>query len=212
MNDIEKLAKVLSQKFGKVKLRKDYGWSYPALNVLDCVLSLNRGYYTFVVPRIETFSENRPQVTELRDLYRLIKKYPNPLAFSIKELQYNHRERAITLLGVVRYLLKVQRRYRRKTERARLHAWALSAKPADLNDVGVTGFGLAGFQYMRMLFGAQTTKPDIHIKRFVSEVVGRSVNDFAALTLLEQAARRKGLLIREVDGAIWRSRARKRKE
>ena len=29
--------------------------------------------------------------------------------------------------------------------------------------VGVRGFGLAGFQYMRMLFGAQTAKPDIHI-------------------------------------------------
>lgn len=211
MNDTEKLAKVLSQTFGKVKCRKDYGWSNPALNVLDCVLSLNRAYYSFVVPRIESFSEKNPTVSGLRDLYRLIKKYHTPLAFSVKELRYNDRERALTLIGVVRFLLRVQNRYTMKNEQARLHAWALSAKPADLDDLGVPGFGLAGFQYMRMLFGAQTVKPDVHIKRFVAEVIGRPVNDLTALTMLEQAARRKKLLIREVDGAIWRSRALKRR-
>ena len=211
MNNVEKLAKVLSRKFGHLKLRKDYGPSDPALNVLDCVLSLNRRYYSFVEPRIKSFAKSNPRVTGLRSLYQLIKKYRTPRAFGIKQLRYDHGERANTLLGVIRYLLRVQKRYPRKTERARLRAWALSAKPSDVHHVGVDGFGLAGFQYMRMLFGAQTTKPDIHIKRFVSEVIGRPVNDLAALSLLEQAARRERLMLREVDSAIWRSRAHKQK-
>jgi hypothetical protein len=59
-----------------------------------------------------------------------------------------------------------------------------------------------------MLFGAQTTKPDVHIRNFVSEVIGRKVNDQLALALLEQAAANANLPLREVDGAIWRERAR----
>ena len=40
-----------------------------------------------------------------------------------------------------------------------------------------------------MLLGVQTTKPDIHIRRFVGGVVQRAVSDVEALELLEKAAR-----------------------
>ena len=86
--------------------------------------------------------------------------------------------------------------------------WAEWTRPGDYLAVGVKGFGLAGFQYLRMLFGAQTTKPDIHIMRFVAEHIGRPVTDIQALYLLEKAARLAGLPLRELDAAIWESRAR----
>jgi hypothetical protein len=41
-----------------------------------------------------------------------------------------------------------------------------------------------------MLLGAQTAKPDVHVRRFVSGIVGRSVGDVEALTLLEASALR----------------------
>jgi hypothetical protein len=66
-----------------------------------------------------------------------------------------------------------------------------------------------GFQHLRMLFGAQTTKPDVHIRNFVSEVIGRKVNDYTALALLEQASAQTNLPLHEVDGAIWSERGRK---
>lgn len=59
-----------------------------------------------------------------------------------------------------------------------------------------------------MLFGAQTTKPDVHIVRFVSEIVGRKVSDVQALYLLERAAVRTGLPVRDLDVAIWEASAR----
>jgi hypothetical protein len=58
-----------------------------------------------------------------------------------------------------------------------------------------------------MLFGAQTTKPDRHIKQFVAEVIGRPVSDMNALLLLEKAAERTQLPLREVDAAIWHERS-----
>jgi hypothetical protein len=107
------------------------------------------------------------------------------------------------LRGVVKYLLAAQAKQTGESEWERLRAWARSVKPGGYRAVSVRGFALAGFQYLRMLFGVQTTKPDIYIIRFVSQVVGRKVNDVAAVTLLEAAAEKAGLPLREVDGAIW---------
>ena len=90
-----------------------------------------------------------------------------------------------------------------------LHTWAISVKPHDVAVVGVRGFGLAGYQYLRMLFGAQTTKPDVHVKRFVSQALGRKVGAKDALALLEQASAQAGLPLRAVDGVIWQEQSQK---
>jgi hypothetical protein len=138
----------------------------------------------------------------------LITRYDTALDFSRAELDYKDQRRAGTLLGVVDYLLDAQHEHEGPTEAERLERWAAWARPGDYLAIGVPGFGLAGFQYLRMLFGAQTTKPDVHIIRFVSEAVGRKVTDVQALYLLERAAKRSGLRIRELDAAIWERSAR----
>ncbi len=209
MSDVDELARVLKERFSGVSYRGDYGWPHPALNVIDCILSLNRRYNSFVVPRVTNFAPRRPTIVGLSHLRELMDSFENPLHFSIEELNYNDGPRAETLQGVIDYLVDAQQDYEGGTERERLERWASSVGPGDSFMVGVKGFGLAGFQYMRMLFGIQTTKPDVHIRRFVSEVIGRTVNDYTALALLERAAKREGLLLREVDGAIWAERARK---
>lgn len=90
-----------------------------------------------------------------------------------------------------------------------LQAWARSAKPEDYKSLNIKGFGVAGFQYLRMLFGAQATKPDKHIIDFVSEAIGgRRVSEIQALALLESAAEREGVALRDVDTSIWEARAR----
>ena len=65
------------------------------------------------------------------------------------------------------------------------------------------GFGLAGFQYLRMLFGAQTSKRVVHLVRFVADSVGTTQSPGKALAILDQAAAIVGLPLREVDSAIW---------
>ena len=84
----------------------------------------------------------------------------------------------------------------------------MHAEPQDFQTLKIKGFGLSGFQYLPMLFGAETTKPDMHIRGFISEVLGRKVSDRTALVLLEAASERAGLSVRDVDKYIWRSRAR----
>ncbi len=208
MSDLELLTKVLNDRFGSVGVVEVYGWPHPHLNVLDCVLSLNRRYDAFVVPRLKKFSQNHPNIAELTQLLELIETYPDPTQFCVSQLNYNDAARAATLVGVIKYLLDIQHDFGGSTENERLRAWAAAARPGDYAFVGVRGFGLAGFQYLRMLFGVQTTKPDVHIIRFVSEVLGKKVNDVTALSLLERAAKQAGLPLREVDNIIWQARSK----
>ena len=65
-----------------------------------------------------------------------------------------------------------------------------------------------GFQYLRMLFGANTCKPDLRIRQWVGEALGRKVSDIVALKLMEGAALEAGVLLRDADTTIWEMKAR----
>lgn len=183
-------------------------WDFPPLNVLDCVLSLNRNYDSFCLPRVERFKQRHPEIDSLQGLLRLIRSYASPLAFSVRELEYNDDKRAAVLVGVLEHLIDVQKPFTGASELARLIQWANSVTPSDYQTPGVPGFGISGFQYLRMLFGAQTAKPDMHIRRFVSAAVGRPVDEVSALTLLEGAGGQLGWPLTDLDYAIWEKLAR----
>ena len=59
-----------------------------------------------------------------------------------------------------------------------------------------------------MLFGANTTKPDIHIIGLVERTVGHGVSATQALILLENAAKDLGISLRDLDTTIWEDAAR----
>ncbi len=207
MTDVQQLADILIERFGHVQAKADYAWPWPSQNVLDCVLSLNRPYNAVVLPRVQAFAQKHPQVRSLAELKALIAAFPTATAFCAAELNYKDARRAGTLTGVIDYLIDAQTEHEGADENERLARWAKWARPGDYLTVAVRGFGLAGFQYLRMLFGAQTTKPDVHVIAFVSEQLGRRVTDVQALHLLERAARLAGLPLREVDAEIWKERA-----
>ena len=184
-------------------------WSNPpAVKVIDCVLSLNRKYDGFVVPRLRTFMNNHPDTQRVVELVNLMDSYPTPHAFMQQELNYNHEDRAKILQSVARHVYSTVEGASIASEEAVLKQWAVQANPQDYRTLSIRGFGLAGFQYLRMLFGAQTTKPDIYIKRFVSDILNRKVSDVKSLYLLEAASKRIDLPIRTADNFIWNRGAR----
>lgn len=187
----------------------DYGHGEAtAVAVIDCVLGLNRKYDAFVVPRLKTFGHRHPEIRKVGELAELMDSYPTPLDFSIEELNYNDENRARVLREVVQFVCTIVQKSPTLPEEEVLKDWALQAKPPECETLGIRGFKLAGFQYLRMLFGADTTKPDVHIIRFIAEALNRRVSPYEVLALLEAASKRLGHSVRKVDSAIWRSRAR----
>jgi len=211
MGDIELLTNALRRRFPSSPTQTENGWGKPALNVLDCVLSLNRNYNKVVLPRLKYFANKCPGVCALADLQTAISSYPSPADFLAAELRYNDPQRASILQGVIIYLLDIQHDFDGSIENERLRAWAEGAHPGDFAFTGVPGFALAGFQYLRILFGANTAKPTIWICSFVSDSIGRQVGPAEALFLLERAAKRANLCIRGINSALGNQGAKRMK-
>lgn len=188
----------------------DPAWSRPpAVLIIDCVLSLNRRYDGFVVPRLKTFMRRHPEIQRVADLANLMKSYPTPHEFMQRELKYNYEDCAKILQSVVKYVCTITDGTQTiDKEKESLKEWAISSKPQDYQTLNIKGFAIAGFQYLRMLFGANTTKPDVHVMNFLSETLNRRVSEVKALHLLEAASERVGLSVRDVDTYIWEIRAR----
>ena len=208
-SDIAALTAKLEQIAPHVSRSKDPEWSRPpAVKVIDCVLSLRTNYDRVVIPRLETFMSLHPDTRQIAELANLMEGYPKPYAFMKQELNYKSERKARILQAVVKYVYQIIQTMPMVPEEEVLKKWAIQARPLDYRTLNIKGFALAGFQYLRMLFGAETTKPDMHIRGFISEVLGRNVSDLTALILLEAASQRAGLSVRDVDTYIWRSRAR----
>ncbi len=207
--DVERLAGALKRDFPATKSSNDRAWfRAPALRVIDCVLSLNRRYDAFVVPRLNRFERLYPKVASVRSLRDLIDQFSTPADFVHDVLDYKDPDRARVLNAIVDFVLDIIGDTSEESEISRLEQWAKSARPQDHVALGISGFAIAGFQYLRMLFGANTTKPDTHIRGYVTEAVGHSVSDLEALKLLEAAAERQTIVLRDADTNIWEIRVR----
>ena len=180
----------------------------PAVRVIECVLSLNRRYDSFVVPRLDRFERAHSGIRTVSDLQALVATYASPARFLSAALDYRDPARAATLTAVVDWLVTVGGNGDYDKQLSNLQLWATEAQPADYGTLRIDGFGLGGFQYLRMLFGADTTKPDIHIRRYVESCVEHSVSDVQALRLLEYAAQKVGTTLVDLDTTIWELSAR----
>jgi hypothetical protein len=194
-----------------LKDRPEPDWSIasesPPVRVIDCVLSLRKPYKTVVLPRVTGFRSAHPNVTTLQSLLELIDTVGGPIPFIKTELRMDSPSKGEAIVAVAQYLNDMQKRFPGDDESTRMHAWAEWARPGDYLAIEVRGFALAGFQYLRMLFGADTAKPDVHITRYVSEAIGREVKEVHALYILERAAEIAGQSLRRLDNLIWELRA-----
>ena len=172
---------------------------------LDVVLSINRKYYTFVVPRINYFQNKYPDITKLEELIKLI---DNVGIDGFKNCwNYNHSDRVKILYDLCNRLIEISRLYEDKNELTSLRKWASQSSVRDYNNFNVNGIGFTTFQYIRMLLGANTVKPDVHIKNKTSEIVGKKINDKYAVELFESACRELKLNIADIEHYIWEKSA-----
>lgn len=204
------LIEAIKRDFPKISESTDTAWiKPPAVRVIDCVLSLNRRYDGFVVPRITKFQEKYPAIVTINQLLELIHEYISENEFVQEELNYRDPKRARILLEVINFLITVSNTNDIELEQKNLHTWAINSNPKDYKKTNIKGFGIAGFQYLRMLFGANTTKPDVHIKRYVSQNIGQLVTEIQAIEILEKVAEETGISVRNLDTSIWEASTRK---
>ncbi|MBX9788163.1 MAG: hypothetical protein K2Y37_04550 [Pirellulales bacterium] len=134
--------------------------------------------------------------------------FDTPADFLRDLLNYRDSSRAEVLSRVTDFLVALIGERRGNAELHRLERWATHAQAGDYRALAIPGFAIGGFQYLRMLFGANTTKPDVHIVRYVATAIGGQCSAVKALSLLEHAAQRRGIRLRDLDTTIWENSAR----
>jgi hypothetical protein len=158
---------------------------------------------TITVQRAGTyFADNRwDEIRTLDDLELVLSRFPADRGGNDELAQYlwgyHHWRRAQELRGLVAYY-----RERNVTDLSALRAWAVASTADDF--VGhIKGLGTAVYHGLVMRLGVETVKPDVHILRFVSDAIGRPVNELEAVEALEEAAKRLDLSARTLDWSIW---------
>lgn len=204
--DYEKLKNAVSKiKLLEGKDNEMGGYQNAVLICLDAVLSINRKYYSFVVPRIKNFQENYSDINTLSKLQKLIKN-SSVEEFS-KIWNYNHPQRIEILSTLVQNLINfanIKSSDSPEIELKKLYAWANSVDVQNFKDFNVPGIGIATYQYIRMLLRAKTVKPDVHIKKYITSVINKRLNDFDTIDIFEKACKSENIDIAKADHSLWK--------
>ncbi|MCA9288260.1 MAG: hypothetical protein KDA05_06740, partial [Phycisphaerales bacterium] len=149
--DIDRLAEAIRRDHPAGDAAPPEPWDAPpAVKIIDCVLSLNRNYQRHVVPRVAAFQDRHPETRSCADLLAAVASAGHA-GFARESLGLNDPGRAATIEGVAEHLAEAQQSFEGGSEAERLLAWAEWARPGDAYALEVRGFGVAGFQYLRML-------------------------------------------------------------
>ncbi|HSB55725.1 MAG TPA: hypothetical protein VLD58_15295 [Gemmatimonadales bacterium] len=211
MTDVEQLAAALRPDFAALTPAADRAWSRAtAVQLLDCVLSLRRADGRGVSDRLDAFERRFPAVEQLPQLRSLLGSYKSPALFAKDVLDLPEPSSVTLLKALLDYLIRtVLDGPGAEVERLRL--WAQRARPQDYLALHIPGMGLAGFQHLRMLYGANTTRPDALVSRYVATAIGRPVADVQSLRLLEEAAPLARIQLRDIDAAAWEAGLQRRR-
>lgn len=208
--DFEKLKTALS-KIDLLKGESNAIGSYKSavLICLDAVLSINRKYYSFVVPRIKKFQEGYPGVNTLFKLRKLIG------CSSVEEFSkiwnYNHPQRVEILNNLVNNLIEyanIKPTDETEIELRKLRDWASSLNVYNFKTFNVAGIGIATYQYIRMMLGVKTVKPDVYIKRYVQSVLNKKLNEKDLIDIFEKSCNSANIDVAQADHSLWKQYAK----
>ena len=183
----------------------DYGDTSdpPAVKVIHSVISQALPYKTVVKKKLLFFKKNRPDVKSVRQLADLIASYTKPVEFLKEEVDVGHRGKAGAIEGLVKYFCGLIEASPTVPEEETLKQWAITTEPDDHKKLNIKGVGIATVQYLRMLFGADTSKPDVHIMNFIHDTIDEELSENECILLIAGVASYLEVSEREVDGAIW---------
>lgn len=170
----------------------------PCLVILDAVMSRSRVYETTVVPRLNYFKTNYPEVNTLDILIKTIDKVGTE-NFAPKYLDYQFSDIGKVILDTA-MVFNINKNGIDDLEGMRLFA----SSPNFYKEItGVKGIGIATARYLAILLKIDTVKPDVHILRFINQSIGRKVSEQKAVDLLTQAAKEMGESVARIDNSIW---------
>lgn len=198
-----KFIKELSLNFGDLPPEFDY--ENPVLILVDAVLSINRRYKEFVVPRVELIKKEN--INTLEELVQKIKELGED-GFC-KLWNYNHSDRVRMLKELTELFLEIKKELGINNDLDVLHKWGEQSTTNDFKNFNIRGIGFTTFQYIRLLCKANTTKPDRHILRAIKDGIGQDLFGAEAVCIIEKASEKLNVSVRQLDYELWKHYSQK---
>ena len=209
----ESISKI-AESFKKLNLVKNvkYGYDNSIYNIVESVLSLNRDYDNQVIKMVNRFKEEYP---EIKGINQFICTFDN---YKESDGKINFREYARAFFGcyevrkaeiIYNLVLKLKfivKDVHPQNEFNVFSEWAKKTKPEEVYILNIKNFKIAGFQYMRMLFGADTVKPDRRIMRYVNSILGDGYeikDELVIIKLFEDAAEEANIPVIILNNTVW---------
>jgi len=179
----------------------------------DYVLTLLLTYLNFqmkveaVDSAIDFYTENRRRKLRThKALAELMATFPNTKRGNLKLANYlwnnSHWTRAKFLRKLVEYFEGMNVRNMRALTR-----WGRNTPFEEIKGRVKTeehSIGYAIFKWIQIRLGVDTVKPDVHVKNFVKNCIGREPRNEEAVEAIERIARKMGIPASRLDFAIWR--------
>ena len=185
----------------------------PAVKVINSVLSLGMDYRRVVEPKLDAFQEKTSDVRQVTELAAFIEEdYQTPIDFLNKEFNYKPKPKSIrkanAINSICEKLCGIINASPSVPEEDAIRQWALQARPEEYHIWNIKEFRLTGFQWLRVLFGAGTSKPDRRILNFLSDTLNEKFPDsdkkkLEAVDLIEEASEHSKFSARDIDRIIW---------
>ncbi len=180
---------------------EEHNYGSAVLILSDAILSVRRNYNVVVRPIINRIQHHKLHEKSLEQLVHLIdERGPQNL---MDLWQYQDKERVVRLRSLSQKFIDLRAKLEVHDDLDLLRRWAHSAVPEDSKAFGIKGVGIATFQYLRILSGVDTVKPDVHLQQAVKDAIGRQCSDFDLIRLIEATARQMEIPARKLDYAIW---------
>ena len=177
---------------------EEYEYKNPVLTLIDAVLSINRKYESFVKPRIKLIKDSNIDSFDKLDVEL---RKGNEYFASL--WNYNHPQRVELLRNLLQYFLNYRMDNNIKDDLEALKKWGDESSVEKFEAWDIQGIAFTTYQYLRMLCGANTVKPDIHILRIVENGVGRKLSLEDSVKIIENISKDMDIKARDLDHAIW---------
>lgn len=173
----------------------------PALILLEVILSANRKYELFVKPRMEKIKVTHNYLNSFEDLNEFLKDENNFFSFCTKDIK-----KYKVLQSVTSAFLGLKTKYNCNTDQDTVMRWSDEIEKSGLKNyrddiIGkIENVGIATIQHLRLAFGINTVKPDVHVKRVLkTEFQLKGINNITAIEAVTELSKLSGYDIIRLD-------------
>lgn len=198
-SDIDKLYTYLKNLPLEIDTYEDgYEYDNPALTLVDAVLSINRNYNNFVKPRLEIIKTS--SISSFDELKEELDKGDKQF---MEFWNYQHLQRVLLLKDLLEFFTKIKKENNLNSDIEALNFWANQSSVAGFSKWNIKGIGFTTYQYLRMLCGSDTVKPDVHISRIIEDAIGKRLSPKDNVLIIEKISKQMDVSARSLDHAIW---------